>query len=59
MKEGTFEWRIYELKDKKIIKPLKKRLYVISYKPKYRSEIFPELIKLAMRITDKFGDGKR
>ncbi|WP_162418497.1 DUF6577 family protein [Cyclobacterium roseum] len=39
LKEGTFEWRIYDLKDKNIIRPLKSGLYVISYKPKYKPEI--------------------
>lgn len=58
LKEGTFGWRIYELKDKNIIRPLKRGLYVISYKPKYNPEISPELIKLAKRITDKFEDVK-
>lgn len=58
LKEGTFGWRIYDLKDKNIIRPLKRGLYVISYKPKYKPEISPELIKLAKRITDKFEDVK-
>jgi len=58
LKEGTFGWRIYDLKDRNIIRPLKRGLYVISYKPKYKPEISPELIKLAKRITDKFGDAK-
>uniref|UniRef100_UPI004047B964 DUF6577 family protein n=2 Tax=Roseivirga sp. TaxID=1964215 RepID=UPI004047B964 len=58
LKEGTFGWRIYDLKAKSIIRPLKRGLYVISYKPKYKPEISPELIKLAKRITDKFEDAK-
>lgn len=58
LKEGTFGWRIYDLKDKNIIRPLKRGLYVVSYKPKYKPEISPELIKLAKRITDKFEDAK-
>jgi len=58
LKEGTFAWRIYDLKDKNIIRPLKRGLYVISYKPGYEPEISPELIKLAKRIMDKFEDAK-
>jgi hypothetical protein len=58
LKEGTFGWRIYDLKAKKIIRPLKRGLYVISYKPSYKPEISPELIRLAKRITDKFEDSK-
>lgn len=58
LKEGTFGWRIYNLKDKNIIRPLKRGLYVISHKLRYKPEISPELIKLAKRITDKFEDVK-
>ncbi len=58
LNEGTFGWRIYDLKDKNIIRTLKRGLYVISYKCKYKPEISPELIKLAKRITDKFQDVK-
>lgn len=58
LKEGTFGWRIYDLKDKNIIRPLKRGLYVISYKPKHRPETSTELIKLAKRITDQFADAK-
>lgn len=58
LKEATFGWRIYDLKNKNIIRPLKRGLYVISYKPKYRPEISPEITKLAKRITDTFEDAK-
>jgi hypothetical protein len=58
LKEGTFGWRIYDLKDKNIIRPIKRGLYVISYKPKYKPEISPELKKLAKKITDKLEDVK-
>lgn len=58
LKEGTFGWRIYDLKNKNIIKPLKRGLYVISYEPRYKPEISPELLKLAKRITDRFEDVK-
>ncbi len=58
LKEGTFGWRIYDLKNKNIIKPLKRGLYVVSYKPEYKPKISPELIKLAKKITDKFEDTK-
>lgn len=54
LKEGTFGWRIYDLRNKNIIRPLKKSLYVLSYKPKYKPDISLELVKLAKQITDKF-----
>ncbi|MCH6201039.1 hypothetical protein MMU07_15740 [Aquiflexum sp. LQ15W] len=58
LKEGTFGWRIFDLKDRNIIKPLKRGLYVISYKPTYHPEISSELLKLAKRISEKFEDAK-
>lgn len=58
LKEGTFGWRIYDLKNKNIIRSLKRGLYVISYKPKYKPEFSAELLKLAKRITGKFEDAK-
>lgn len=58
LKEGTFGWRIYDLKSKNIIRPLKRGLYIISYKPKYNPAISLELAKLAKLITGKFEDIK-
>lgn len=58
LKEGTFGWRIYDLKRKNIIRSLKRGLYVISYKPKYMPDISFEVVKLAKRITDRFEDVK-
>ena len=49
LKEGTFGWRIYNLKNKNIIRSLRRGLYVISYKPKYRPEVSREILKLAKR----------
>ena len=58
LKEGTFGWRIYDLKSKNIIKPLKRGLYVISYKQKYKPGITQNLLKIAKQVTDKFEEIK-
>lgn len=58
LKEGTFGWRIYDLKNKNIIKPLMRGLYTISYKPKYKPELSLDLLKLTKKIYDKFEDVK-
>lgn len=58
LKEGTFGWRIYDLKNKNIIKSIKRGYYTISYKPKYKPEISWELLKLAKVISDRFEDVK-
>lgn len=58
LKEGTFRWRIYDLKNKNIIKTIKRGFYVISYKPKYKPEISEEVLKLSKIITERFKDIK-
>jgi hypothetical protein len=54
LKETTLGWRIYNLKNKNIIKPLKRGLYVISYKPLYKPELSRDLLKIANRINEAF-----
>jgi len=58
LKEGTFGWRIYDLKNKNIIKSLMLSLYTISYKPKYKPEFSDKLLKLTKKLNNKFEDVK-
>lgn len=58
LKEGTFGWRIYDLKNKNIIKSVRRGSYTISYKPKYKPEISGEILKLAKAISERFEDVK-
>ncbi len=58
LKEGTLGWRIYDLKNKNIIKSLMRGVYAISYKPKYNPEISQELYKIASKISTQFKDIK-
>jgi len=58
LKEGTFGWRIYDLKNKNIIKTTQRAYYTISYKPKFKPEISAELLKLAKVISERFTDVK-
>ena len=58
LKEGTFGWRIYDLKNKNIIKSIQRSYYTISYKPGYVPEISRELLKLAKVISEQFKDIK-
>jgi len=54
LKESTFGWRIYDLKNKNIIKPIKKGIYTISDKPTYTPVITKEVSILAQTITKNF-----
>lgn len=58
LKEGTFGWRIYDLKNRNIIKPIKRGLYVILYKPKYKPDYSPTILKIAKQLTERFNDVK-
>ena len=58
LKEGTFGWRIYNLKNKDIIKLIQRDYYTISYKPKYIPEISGELLKLAKVISGRYEEIK-
>lgn len=54
LKEGTFGWRIYDLKNKNIIKSVRKGYYTISNKPKYKPEVSDTLLKLTKVISNRF-----
>ena len=56
IKEGTFGWRIYDLKRKNIIRPIKRGLYKISFKPKFKPSIAGDLLKITRRIHEIFKD---
>ncbi len=58
LKEGTFGWRIYDLKKKNIIKSIQRGYYTISHKPKYQPKISSEILKIAKVISERFEDVK-
>jgi hypothetical protein len=58
LKETTLGWRIYDLKNKNIIKALRRGVYTISHKPFYKPQPSLELVKLAKSIQGKFTDVK-
>ena len=58
LKDGTFRWRIYDLKGKNIIKPLKRGLFTISSKPEFKPVISSELIKISKKIIEKYNEAK-
>lgn len=58
LKEGTFGWRIFDLKKKNIIKSIQRGYYTISYKPKYKPEIPSEILKIVKVISERFEDVK-
>lgn len=58
LKETTFRWRIYNLKQNGLIKQVKRGVYAISYKPKYNPLITDNLLKLSRIIAKEYDDVK-
>lgn len=58
LKEGTFGWRVFDLKNKNIIKSKKCGLYTLSPQPEYKPMISKEVYNIARRISSKFTDIK-
>lgn len=59
MKEGTFGWRIYELKKKDIIKNVGKGIYTLGRKPEYKPAVLSDSSKKIVRLLAKiFSDLK-
>jgi hypothetical protein len=56
LKEGTFAWRIYDLKKRNILKSVKKGYYVISHKQEFRSLISGDIIKFSKKMAELYGD---
>jgi len=58
LKEGTFAWRIYDLQNRNIIKPVRRGVYTISSKPKYKPSLSPELLKIGKKLLEQYTDAE-
>ena len=54
LKDSTFRWRIYDLKEKNIIRPIKNGFFTISSKPRFKPVVSPELMKVSKKIQEKY-----
>jgi len=54
LKESTFTWRIYSLKEKNILKPVKTGVYMLSTKPQFNPEIESKLNDISEKLKKKF-----
>lgn len=54
--EGTFGWKIYDLKNRHVIIPVRRGYYTISGKPLYQPEVGAHVRKVAKLIQEKFGE---
>jgi hypothetical protein len=56
--DGTLGWRIYHLKEKKIIRSTKKGIYTLSYKPVYKAEVDNKSKELFLKLSRHFDELK-
>ncbi|HEX2846182.1 MAG TPA: DUF6577 family protein [Chitinophagaceae bacterium] len=54
LKETTFGWRIYALKEKSLLKPVKQGVYTLSVKPQFHPVLEPKLKELSHKISKQF-----
>ncbi len=54
LKEATFGWRIYALKEKNLLKPVRKGVYTLSVKPQFHPAIDTKLKELSNKIGKQF-----
>lgn len=58
LKENTFRWRIYNLKNKNIISPLSRQQFTLAYKPSFEPLIGEKERKIFALIQKKFENMK-
>lgn len=54
LKESTFSWRIHDLKNKNILKPIKRNVYLISSKPIYEPYSDNDTLKIVEYLSNEF-----
>lgn len=54
LKESTFRWRVYQLKERRIVTPLSKNLFSLSYKPDFKPEIGNYEKRISSRLEKQF-----
>lgn len=54
LKETTFGWRIYALKEKNLLKSIRTGVYTLSLKPIFHVPVEPKLRELAIKVKKQF-----
>lgn len=54
LKDSTFGWRIYSLKEKNLLKPVRKGVYTLTTKPQFHPNIEPKLKEIATKLNRQF-----
>jgi len=54
LKEATFRWRLYDLREQKIIGPISRELFSFSYKPIFKPEVEESERRIITKIIRQF-----
>ncbi len=54
LKESTFTWRIYSLKEKNLLMQVRKGIYTLSAKPQFHPQLEPRLKEIAGKVSKHF-----
>lgn len=55
LKETTFRWRIYNLKEQKLIRPISRNVFTLTYKPNYKPSLDDMGRRVSLIINKEFG----
>lgn len=58
LKESTFTWRIYDLKEKKLLQPIKKGVYTLSVKAGFHPSVEAVIKNISNKINKHFTTAK-
>jgi len=54
LNDSTFNWRIYSLKEKNLLKPVRKGIYIFSDKPRFQPQVEPKLKEIYGKLSKHF-----
>lgn len=54
LKGSTLRWRIYHLKEKQILLPVKRGVYTLNQKPRFKPQISRRILKIHSIIADSY-----
>ena len=59
LKESNFRWRIYNLKEKNLIRPISRNEFTLAYRPNYKPNIEDTERRLSLMIDKEFKTSKK
>lgn len=54
LKDSTLRWRIYHLKEKQVLLPIKRGVYTLNQKPNFRPQISKRILRIHYTLADSY-----